>query len=125
MNAPDKIVRNIFIVCGVLIALAILGSLFRKGSPTPVPAGPTGIRYLAIDATCAPSKSAASDMLRAVREKDLEAIQGLIDRGQIFAVTAGTRFEVSDYRTAPFAWGFVRSGRETGRDCYLPSMALR
>ena len=64
-------------------------------------------------------------MLRALKEQDMEGVAGLMERGQVLALTADTRFEVSDYRTAPFAWGFVRSGRETGRDCYLPSVARR
>jgi hypothetical protein len=110
---------------GVLLLLYIVTPHPAVVEPPTAPTGPIGIRYLAVNATCAPSQSAAYSMIRALREKDMEAIQGLMDRGKIFMLTVGTRFEVSDYRTAGFAWGFVRSGHEVGRDCYLPTVALR
>ena len=89
----------------------------------PEPYRPTGLVYVATDAPCAKDRDTNATVLRAIREKDGEAVAGLLERGKIFLLTKGTRFEVSD--NDGFAWGFVRSGRNTGETCYILSGALR
>ena len=68
-------------------------------------------------APCAKSRDANSLVMRAIGENDGEALEGLLARDKIFLLTKGTRFEVSD-NSEP-AWGFVRSGRNTGETCYI------
>ena len=71
-------------------------------------------------AACAPSHDDAILMVDRIQARDGDAIEGLIERGKLLQLKDGTAFEVNDYKTAGFAWGFVRSGRELGKDCYIP-----
>ena len=52
------------------------------------------------------------------------AVQGLVERGKVLILSIRTKFEESDQREG-FSWGFVRSGRHIGRDCYVPSQLLQ
>ena len=63
-------------------------------------------------------------MASAIRDGDSEALQGLLERGKILKLTEGTRFLVDSYEDG-FAWGFVRSGRNVGEDCYVIAALLR
>ncbi len=126
MDVPYTGLRNVLIAFGGLIALMLLAQFHKHADQiTPAPYEPIGVRYLEIDSPCAPSRSDAVTMLNAVRENDSQAVQVLTEDGKIFMLAAKTRFEVSNYGTPGFAWGFVRSGRQIGRDCYIPTAALR
>lgn len=83
----------------------------------------SGPVYVKFDAPCAKDEDANIAVARAIRDKDQEAMDGLLARDKIFILKKGTRFDVSDDKEG-FAWGFVRSGRNTGENCYILGAAL-
>lgn len=90
---------------------------FRSPEPARV------IRYTTVESPCAVDLSAYRNTVQAIRTQDHEALDGLLERGQILKLSRSTKFEVSDEREG-YAWGFVRSGRHIGKDCYLPPARL-
>src|SRR4051794_36502671 len=109
------LLMGISATCVLLIVLATTAAPPRDSS---VPKLPDGIYYTTIDAPCALNADALSSLTAAIRDQDQAAIKGLVDRGKLLALAKGTRFEASSDE-APWEWGFVRSGRETGRTCYI------
>lgn len=76
-------------------------------------------------APCAVDRTAAGNMAKAIRDKNISALEGLADRGKIFVLPAGTRFAASTDEPGGLLWGFVRSGRNTGQDCYVVASMVR
>lgn len=135
MGPETRIVpMNLSSIARTVVAIAGLGAICglttcgplppdKADSSTVAPAPkPTGLMYVKLNAPCAKDRDSNRDVARALRDKDQEALEGLLARGKIFSLTKGTRFEVSD--PGDFAWGFVRSGRNTGETCYILSAFL-
>jgi hypothetical protein len=128
--AIGKVLLYGLLACAVILAISLIpnatnGVVLAPGqSPTgPVPktAAPSSdvvIRYVKMNAPCALGRSSAAAVSDAIRARDDDALQGLLERGKIVRLAAGTRFEWESSSDG-LVWGFVRSGRETGRDCYI------
>ena len=64
-------------------------------------------------------RTAAGNMVQALRDGDIPAIAGLVERGKVVILPEGTRFAVSSDEPNGLLWGFIRSGRNAGQDCYV------
>lgn len=118
-------------IVAIIAGAVILGWLsfsisLRQQHLSPVPTTPPlRIQYATMDVPCGANESAAHAIVAAIRDKDQEALSGLIERGKAFRLVAGTRFEVNDVnRPEGFAWGFIRSGRNVGETCYVALVFL-
>ncbi len=83
---------------------------------------PTGLMYVTVDAPCAKDRDSNVSLAQAIRDSDQAALDGLLARGKVLSLTKGTRFDVST--NDDVAWGFIRSGRNTGETCYIFSAVL-
>lgn len=81
--------------------------------------------YVKFDTVCAVDRYAESSIARAYTTKDEQALLGLVQREKAIYLTKGTRFDVSSSDGNGFVFGFVRSGREIGRDCAIPQAFLQ
>ena len=70
-------------------------------------------------APCALDRTAAGNMVQALRDGDIPAIAGLVERGKVVILPEGTRFAVNSDEPNGLLWGFIRSGRNAGQDCYV------
>lgn len=104
------------------IVLAIALFYFLGNRPAdPLPSTQqiaNGIYQTKITAPCAVDRDAIASMAQAVKDRDQDAIEGLEERKQIYILKEGTRFEVAGAAPVGVAWGFVRSGRYSGENCY-------
>jgi hypothetical protein len=126
----QPLIRGLVIVAVVAIGLVTIhGIVSSVANSSPTSTRETlspkmdGIYYTRVAVPCAIDDSARAALGRAIADNDEEAVQGLMARDKAVLLTKGTRFEVSSDE-APWAWGFVRSGRETGRDCFVPKGVL-
>jgi hypothetical protein len=133
MSKAVWIVLAIVVICCGLI-FSVLHNAFRNDDWRTAPAvAPSvarntelsGILYTSIAAPCAVDEESAHSTIAAIRDKDMEAIDGLKERGKVLALSVGTKFEPSGSAPEGFAWGFVRSGRNVGRDCFIPEAWLQ
>lgn len=112
-----------------VVALCFWIAVPKDPPPSPanstLPPVPLGIHRTKISAPCAVDRTARNNMIQAIRDGDQEAIDGLVERKQAFILTEGTRFEVSSSEPGGIAWGFVRSGRYSGEDCYILGAVVR
>ena len=83
------------------------------------PVAPIGMARVKVTAPCAVDRAASNNVIQAIHDSDQEAIDGMVERKQVYILTEGTRFEVSDSDANGTAWGFVRSGRYVGETCYI------
>src|ERR1017187_6352515 len=134
METPPKakiarLAISYFIAAGTIGVVTMIYGIVKHPAPASgVRAQPyVDIRYVAMNAPCSLERSARAMMVEAVRTGDTEALAGLIERGRLARLLAGTKFEVSDPVPDDYGlvWGFVRSGREIGRDCYMVPGWLR
>ena len=108
---------------GFLLALALSRNSGSTASARKTPLMAEGIYQVAVQTPCALDRDARNAIGGAIASGDEEAILGLIERGKAVLLPKGTRFELSSDEDF-WAWGFVRSGRQVGRDCYLPKAVL-
>jgi hypothetical protein len=80
---------------------------------------PTGIQYVKSNAVCATALDAKPLIVRAYMAQDDQALVGLVQRDKAILLMKGTRFDVSSSDGDGFVFGFVRSGRQVGRDCSI------
>jgi hypothetical protein len=83
-----------------------------------------GTYHIYVQSPCALDLDARRALGNAIAEKDERAMLGLIDRRKAVLLTKDTTFELASDEN-PWAWGFVRSGPETGRECYAVSALLK
>lgn len=106
--------NNLWGCLPLIVVGGVILYYFTSGTSKPDPI------YQAVTAArCALNRTAAGNMVQALRDRDLEAIAGLVERKQVFILPEGTRFAVSSDEPGGLLWGFVRSGRNTGQDCYV------
>ena len=67
---------------------------------------------------CATPYESSEPLQRAYRNKDTEALAGLVDRGKALRLEKGTRIHVID-REPEISTVRIDSGRYTGERCYL------
>lgn len=102
------------------------GAAGPPASPSAPPERPQpAIRYVSVDSLCAIDKEAKLALARAIVDGDTEAMRGLLERGKAIGLRKGTKFDDEVSQKDGFTWGWVKSGRQTGRDCYIPESVLQ
>ena len=109
---------------GLIVVILILLSWARhrqsvSQSETVTAPASTGIQYVKSNAVCATDHDAKPLILRAYVTRDDQALLGLVERDKALLLMKGTRFDVSSSDGDGFLFGFVRSGRQVGRDCSI------
>src|ERR1041385_7422835 len=110
-------------VAGFILALLLTRNSGSTASARKTPFMAEGMYTVAVQTPCALDRDARNAIGGAIASTDEEPILGLIERGKAVLLPKGTRFELSSDEDF-WAWGFVRSGRQVGRDCYLPKAVL-
>jgi hypothetical protein len=107
----------LFLGCILLLGYVTSPEAQKSEAPRP-PLAHTGIRYLTVTAPCAVDRGALGSIVTAIRERDQEAVIGLIQRDKAYSLAKGVKFDVST-DSEGVSWGFVRSGRNIGENCYV------
>src|SRR5689334_19147235 len=82
-------------------------------------------QYVKIQSPCAVDRDTKRLVARAILDRDTEALTGLVERGKVLVLERGVRFEPVVPEKDGFVWGWVRSGRQVGRDCYMVETFLQ
>jgi hypothetical protein len=113
--------------CGCLSLIILILVVFswaryrRSNSPTETVTAPSpiGIQYVKLNAVCATDLDAKPLIRQAYVTQDNDALVGLVQRDKAILLMKGTRFDASVPDGDGFVFGFVRSGRQIGRDCSI------
>lgn len=105
------------------------GNSVTASTPTPrtpeaTPSRDTGVKmyYLAMGFPCAKEESTVGVLAGALVDRDEEALKGLEEQGKTLWLDEGTKFQGLDFQG--LVLGYVRSGRNIGKECYLINDAL-
>ena len=95
-------------------------------SPQWTPPADDGVKmyYTIMPAPCAVDRSTVGTMAGVISDRDAEGLQGLEENGKVLILAEGTRFEGLNF-PGGLILGYVRSGRNIGKECYMLTELLR
>lgn len=103
--------KTVLIACMMLLAAACGQSPQESESSRGLPV----MKQSKDGNLCAADRDARALIVRA--NGDREAYAGLVERGRAIPIGKETAFE-GKLRDGPWVWGYIRSGRQIGRDCW-------
>lgn len=90
------------------------------------PSADDGVRiyYTIMPAPCAVDRSTVGTMAGVISDRDAEGLQGLEESGKVLILAEGTKFKGLTFPDG-LILGYVRSGRNIGKECYMLQELLR